>query len=61
MIDVVVHRRDLRETLIRVIGLLTNTKPRSDLLPTPDVLEEHAPGSIRTRGAKFPYSRFWLF
>ena len=36
MIDMVVHRRDLRETLIREIGLLTNTKPPGDLLPMPD-------------------------
>ena len=32
MIDMVVHRQDLRETLIRVIGLLINTSTTGDLL-----------------------------
>ena len=32
MIDMVVRRQDLRDTLIRVIGLLINTEPKSDVL-----------------------------
>ncbi len=36
MIGMVVHRRDLRETLIRVIGLLTKPKPPGALLSMPD-------------------------
>lgn len=35
MIDMVVRRKDLAETLGRVIGLLTQTKPDRDLLPPP--------------------------
>ncbi|NBB82014.1 MAG: acetyl-CoA carboxylase carboxyltransferase subunit beta, partial [Alphaproteobacteria bacterium] len=33
MIDIVVHRAELRETLVRVIGHLTNTKPTADIVP----------------------------
>ena len=32
MIDMVVRRQDLRNTLIRVIGLLINTAPKGDVL-----------------------------
>jgi acetyl-CoA carboxylase carboxyl transferase subunit beta len=32
MIDMVVRRQDLRDTLIRVIDLLTNTGPTGDVL-----------------------------
>jgi len=32
MIDMVVHRQDLRDTLVRVISLLINTGPTSDVL-----------------------------
>ena len=32
MIDMVVRRQDLRDTLIRVIGLLINTSPKGDVL-----------------------------
>lgn len=32
MVDAVVHRRDLRETLSRMIGLLTNTQPAPDVV-----------------------------
>ena len=32
MIDMVVRRQDLRDTLIRVIGLLINTAPKGDVL-----------------------------
>ncbi len=33
MIDMVVRRHNLRNTLIRVIGLLINTAPKGDVLP----------------------------
>jgi acetyl-CoA carboxylase carboxyl transferase subunit beta len=35
MIDMVVRRQDLRETLVRVIGLLINTGPAADVLVIP--------------------------
>jgi len=36
MVDMVVHRHELRAMLIRVIGLLTNTPPSSSQLPMPN-------------------------
>ena len=36
MVDMVVHRHDLRETLARVLGLLCNTKPPGKILPMLD-------------------------
>ncbi len=50
MIDMVVHRHDLRDTLIRIIKLLLNPGPSADVLPMPgeqilvDVLPETAEG-----------------
>lgn len=35
MIDMVVRRQELRETLIRVLGLLINTTPAADIVPIP--------------------------
>ncbi len=35
MIDMVVHRHELRDTLVRVIGLLRNTGPAADVVPIP--------------------------
>ncbi|MEE8394238.1 MAG: acetyl-CoA carboxylase, carboxyltransferase subunit beta [Rhodospirillales bacterium] len=35
MVDMVVHRHELRDTLIRVIGLLRNTKPPADVVAIP--------------------------
>ena len=35
MIDMVVHRHDLRDTLIRVVKLLRNPGPLADVLPMP--------------------------
>ncbi|MDH5750142.1 MAG: acetyl-CoA carboxylase, carboxyltransferase subunit beta [Rhodospirillales bacterium] len=35
MLDMVVHRHDLRDTLIRVISLIRNTAPPGDLLALP--------------------------
>ncbi len=32
MVDAVVHRRDLRDTLARIIGLLTNPQPQADVV-----------------------------
>ena len=40
MLDMVVRRQDLRETLIRVIGLLVNTGPAADVLPIPPSSQE---------------------
>ncbi|MBC8269519.1 MAG: acetyl-CoA carboxylase carboxyltransferase subunit beta [Rhodospirillaceae bacterium] len=37
MVDMVVRRQDLRETLVRVIGLLINTGPAGDVLAIPPV------------------------
>ena len=36
MIDGVVHRRDLRDRLARLIGLLTDRRPAAEVLPLPD-------------------------
>ena len=38
MIDAVVHRRELRDTLIRLIGLLVHRRPTAEViaLPRPD-------------------------
>ncbi|HJO97529.1 MAG: acetyl-CoA carboxylase, carboxyltransferase subunit beta [Rhodospirillales bacterium] len=36
MIDMVVHRTELRDTLIRVIGLLTNTRPPAAVIDIDD-------------------------
>lgn len=33
MVDMVVHRKDLRDTLVRIIALLRNKGPAGDLLP----------------------------
>lgn len=35
MVDMVVHRRDLRDTLIRLLSLLRNTAPAADLVALP--------------------------
>lgn len=35
MVDMVVHRKDLRATLIRVIGLLTKTQPEAEIVALP--------------------------
>ena len=35
MIDAVVHRRDLRDRLIRLIGLLGDTRPKAEVLALP--------------------------
>lgn len=44
MIDMVVHRRELRSTLVRVLSLLRNRAPSADLLAlpvdTPDLIPE---------------------
>jgi acetyl-CoA carboxylase carboxyl transferase subunit beta len=36
MVDMVVHRADLRDTLIRVLSLLRNRAPAAQVLPMPD-------------------------
>jgi acetyl-CoA carboxylase carboxyl transferase subunit beta len=40
MVDMVVRRQDLRDTLIRVIGLLINTGPAGDVLSIPPVVAD---------------------
>jgi acetyl-CoA carboxylase carboxyl transferase subunit beta len=35
MLDMVVHRHELRDTLIRILGLLRNKRPPADVLPMP--------------------------
>lgn len=35
MLDMVVHRRALRDTLIRILGLLRNPEPAGDVVPMP--------------------------
>ena len=35
MVDMVVHRHDLRDTLIRVLGLLRNPGPAAEVIPLP--------------------------
>jgi acetyl-CoA carboxylase carboxyl transferase subunit beta len=35
MVDVVAHRRDLRDLLIRIIGLLRNRTPAAEVVPMP--------------------------
>ncbi|HIJ42450.1 MAG TPA: acetyl-CoA carboxylase carboxyltransferase subunit beta [Rhodospirillaceae bacterium] len=42
MIDMVVHRHELRDTLIRVIGLLRNTVPAADVASIPAAAETPA-------------------
>ena len=37
MVDMVVHRSDLRETLIRILSLLCNRSPAAPVLPLPPV------------------------
>lgn len=45
MVDMVVHRRDLRETLIRILSLLCNPAPAGDVvsLPRPEISEAETP------------------
>ncbi|HET9149577.1 MAG TPA: acetyl-CoA carboxylase, carboxyltransferase subunit beta [Alphaproteobacteria bacterium] len=44
MVDMVVQRRELRETLIRIIGILMNRKPAADVVPLVDPDDgPHAP------------------
>jgi acetyl-CoA carboxylase carboxyl transferase subunit beta len=40
MIDMVVHRHDLRETLVRLIGLLRNPLPSADMVPVIPEIED---------------------
>ena len=40
MVDMVVRRQDLRDTLVRVIGLLINTGPAGDVLAIPPVVAD---------------------
>lgn len=48
MVDMVVHRTDLRETLIRILSLLCNRTPSATVLPLPDAPDDlpniHPPG-----------------
>lgn len=52
MIDIVVHRDDLRDTLIRVIGLLTRPKPEAEILTLPAA--GGATGGVHTGEAAAP-------
>ncbi len=45
MIDMVTHRVDLRDTLIRIIDLLCNTGPSGDVVPMPPVADAVANSS----------------
>jgi len=45
MLDMVVHRSDLSETLGRIITLLMHTRPERELLPPPDT-ESDAPAGL---------------
>ncbi|MEE2698456.1 MAG: acetyl-CoA carboxylase, carboxyltransferase subunit beta [Pseudomonadota bacterium] len=40
MVDMVVHRKELRETLIRVLSLLRNRMPAAQVLPIGDTLSD---------------------
>jgi acetyl-CoA carboxylase carboxyl transferase subunit beta len=40
MIDMVVHRHELRETLVRLIGLLRNPLPSADPVPVPPEIQD---------------------
>ena len=42
MVDMVVHRHEIRGTLVRVIGLLRNTGPAADVIPIPAAAETPA-------------------
>ena len=53
MVDMVVHRHELRETLARVLGLLCNTKPTSELLPMLDA-DGGRPEPAKTKGTGTP-------
>ncbi len=39
MVDMVVHRHDLRDTLVRILGLLVNARPPAEVLPIPPLDE----------------------
>ena len=39
MVDMVVHRHHLRDTLVRVLDLLVNARPSADVLPIPPAAE----------------------
>jgi acetyl-CoA carboxylase carboxyl transferase subunit beta len=41
MIDMVVHRHDLCDNLVRVLGLILHPRPSGDILPLPDVEEDY--------------------
>ncbi|MEH6629648.1 MAG: acetyl-CoA carboxylase, carboxyltransferase subunit beta [Halopseudomonas aestusnigri] len=40
MVDMVVHRHEMRETLIRIFNLLTQKGPAAEILPLPENLEK---------------------
>jgi acetyl-CoA carboxylase carboxyl transferase subunit beta len=47
MIDMVVHRSELRDTLIRVLGLLANPRPPADVV---DIVEADADAPVEEKG-----------
>jgi acetyl-CoA carboxylase carboxyl transferase subunit beta len=52
MIDMVVRRKDLPETIGRIIGLLTEPTPDRDLLPAPDAADPDAPDAKDGAGSE---------
>ena len=52
MIDMVVHRHDMRATLIRVLGVLINKRPSGDILLLPEGGEETAKARKRRKPAE---------
>ena len=51
MVDMVVHRHDMRETLIRIFKLLTQRGPAAEVLPLPETTEKAEKSEIETSGA----------
>ncbi len=49
MVDMVVHRKDLRETLARILALLLNRTPAADVVSLPSDLNIPAAGKPRPR------------
>src|SRR3546814_7335213 len=56
MLDMVVHRRDLRATLGRVVGLLLDPVPKADVVPLPRPgLEIPPTGEIDRKSTRLNY------
>ncbi len=51
MVDMVVHRRELRATLSRILGLLRNPRPPAAVVPLPPSRRGRAAGAAEKKGA----------